>query len=114
MNIATATAKYSTTNYTREERKIHEAYAKKCIRAKRFEDLSSCFMAMKLECELLGLRWCPSQEFLNLARIVRLDSLSSARHWAGAYHPASSEHYSFMTSRGAVLRDYARSFRVGG
>lgn len=114
MNTATPTAQYSTTRYTREERKIHEAYAKKCIRAKRFEDVSSRFMAMKMECELLGLRWCPSREFLNLARIVRVDSMHAVRRWAHAHSPASSEHYTFVTSRGSVLRDHARSFRVGG
>ena len=29
-------------------------------------------MAMKAECQLMGLRWCAFQEFRNLARLRRL------------------------------------------
>ncbi|MBB3427974.1 hypothetical protein FHT85_004983 [Rhizobium sp. BK312] len=72
MHTANTASRRTSTRYSREEIKIHQAYATKCSRAKRFEEIASRFMAMKAECQLLGLRWCAFQEFRNLARLRRL------------------------------------------
>lgn len=81
MNTAALHAsRLSSTRYTSQESSIHLTYAAKCARAKRFEDYSSRFMAMKTECQLLGLRWCTSQEFRNLARLCRVGGDAPVRN----------------------------------
>ncbi len=115
MNTATETANCASTLYTPEEIKIHRAYAAKCARAKRFEDLSSRFMAMKAECQFLGLHWCTSQEFRNLVRTSRLALFPSARRAGCRANSVASQHYSFgATTRESILREHAGAFRLRG
>ncbi|MDX3924700.1 MAG: hypothetical protein QHC90_02660 [Shinella sp.] len=61
--------------FTKSEIEIHREFARKCIRAKQFEDLSSRYMAMKAECHRRGLRPCNFQEFRNAIRLSRLGNL---------------------------------------
>lgn len=60
------------TAFTKAEIEIQRDFARKCIRAKRFEDLSSRYMAMKAECHRRGLRACDFQTFRNAVRLTRL------------------------------------------
>jgi len=66
------------TAFTKAEIEIQRDFARKCIRAKRFEDLSSRYMAMKAECHRRGLRACDFQTFRNAIRLTRL---GTARRW---------------------------------
>ncbi len=92
MNSAALLAtRLSSTRYTPQESSIHVMYAEKCARAMRFEDYSSRFMAMKMECQLAGLRWCTSQEFRNLARLCRVGGDRSARNGESAHEYFSNE-----------------------
>ncbi|RDJ10144.1 hypothetical protein B5K05_13525 [Rhizobium phaseoli] len=60
------------TAFTKAEIELQRDFARKCIRAKRFEDLSSRYMAMKAECHRRGLRACDFQTFRNAIRLTRL------------------------------------------
>lgn len=60
------------TAFTKAEIELQRDFARKCIRAKQFEDLSSRYMAMKAECHRRGLRACDFQTFRNAIRLTRL------------------------------------------
>ncbi|MFS8144325.1 hypothetical protein [Rhizobium sp. BR 249] len=63
------------TAFTKAEIEIQRGFARKCIRAKRFEDLSSRYFAMKAECHRRGLRACDFQTFRNAVRLTRLGTV---------------------------------------
>ncbi|MGR9346279.1 hypothetical protein ACU8NW_16890 [Rhizobium leguminosarum] len=57
--------------YSSEETRVHRTFARRCIRANRFEELSSRYLAMKDECQRIGLRHCSFTEFRNAVRLSR-------------------------------------------
>ncbi|NKN12272.1 hypothetical protein [Rhizobium laguerreae] len=80
------------TAFTKAEVEIHRDFARKCIRAKRFEDLSSRYLAMKAECHRRGLRACDFQAFRNAIRLTRL---GTARRWNAPKSCAPAQEYYF-------------------
>lgn len=109
MNTASTTSSLPRPGpFTKGEIEIHREFARKCVRAKQFEDLSSRYMAMKAECHRRGLRACSFQEFRNAIRLNRLDAVRR-RNLVKAW-PAATEYYfgpppraRFSTSTAAFL-----------
>lgn len=92
------------TAFTTAEIEIHRGFARKCVRAKRFEDLSSRYMAMKAECHRRGLRACDFQAFRNAIRLTRL---ATARRWnvPKCYAPAH-EYYYGLPAEAALITEH--------
>lgn len=86
--------------FTNGEIEIHREFARKCIRAKRFEDLSSRYMAMKAECHRRGLRACDFQTFRNA---IRLSRLRTARRWNVVKSCVPAQEYYFGLSTETAL-----------
>ncbi len=86
--------------FTKGEIEIHRDFARMCIRAKQFEDLSSRYMAMKTECHRRGLRACSFQEFRNA---IRLSRLGAVRRWILVKTWAPAKEYYFGTPTGSAL-----------
>ena len=101
MNTASSTSSQpSPIAFTEDEIKIHREFARKCIRAKQFEDLSSRYIAMKTECHRSGLRACTFQEFRNAIRLCRLGALRRLNLMKTC---ASAQEYYFGNSTESAL-----------
>ncbi|HLP66050.1 MAG TPA: hypothetical protein VK181_00870 [Rhizobium sp.] len=90
--------------FTKGEIEIHREFARKCIRAKQFEDLSSRYTAMKTECHRRGLRACNFQEFRNAIRLSRLGALRR-RNLVKASAPAL-EYYFGTPTESALIHEH--------
>lgn len=105
MNTASTTSSLPRPGpFTKGEIEIHREFARKCVRAKQFEDLSSRYMAMKAECHRRGLRACSFQEFRNAIRLNRLDAVRR-RNLVKAW-PAATEYYFGPPTASALLHEH--------
>ncbi|MEP9373312.1 hypothetical protein [Mesorhizobium sp. KR1-2] len=90
--------------FTKGEIEIHRDFARKCLRAKQFEDLSSRYMAMKAECHRRRLRACSFQEFRNAIRLSRLEAVRR-RNLVKAW-PSATEYYFGPPTASALLHEH--------